>query len=478
MNRIEEEQATASILKEIIENKNIELEQGVYHFDGRYIAKSTRSLWQSIKDNPPGFILECKAASPSKGLMCKNYQPRELALTYQPYAAAISVLTDQKYFSGNFEHLQQVSNAVDIPVLCKDFFIDPEQVQRARQHGADAILIMLSVVDDALYQRLADTASSLDMDVLTEVHQPQEIQRAINLGAKIIGINNRDLHSLKTDISLTISLSDLIPDDVLLISESGFSQHTQIEQMKNLKRPVDGFLIGSHLSQSEYLIHELKQLKYGAVKICGITSVFDAMNAFESGVSYGGLIFSHQSSRKVSLDKAKTIVGSVNLKWVGVFTETSLEEIETVVYNLKLSAVQIHWHATEAFFDALKNILPERCEIWQVLKIHDLKTLQHLTLTSDSVDRLLIEPTGELAGGNGLSFPWDNINLVDRDFSKIIVAGGINPSNIQQIKKYQFGIVDVNSGVETKPGVKSLEKIAQLFSNLLLSNEQKRRVAE
>ena len=193
----------------------------------------------------PALIMECKSASPSRGTIRADYDPAGLARAYAPWAAAVSVLTEPDRFNGSFEDLAAVRAAVDAPVLCKDFVVDPVQVLAARSLGADAILLMLSVVPDDVYRELADLAADLGMDVLTEVSTPEEMHRAARLGARVIGINNRDLRTLATDIARTEELAPLAPSGVVLVGESGVGSADDVRRLAGL---VDALLIGSALS--------------------------------------------------------------------------------------------------------------------------------------------------------------------------------------------------------------------------------------
>ena len=151
-----------------------------------------------------------KKASPSKGLIRENFDLDEIIQAYSPYAACISVLTDEKYFQGKFEYLEYVRSRVTQPVINKDFFIDPYQIYLARYHNADAVLLMLSVLDDTQYTELAALAEQYQLDVLTEVSNEPEVLRACALKAKIIGINNRNLRDLSTDLATTERLVPLV----------------------------------------------------------------------------------------------------------------------------------------------------------------------------------------------------------------------------------------------------------------------------
>ena len=221
------------------------------------VQKSDRSFYSALAKGThqkPAYILECKKASPSKGLIRAEFNLEDIANVYKHYASAVSVLTDEKYFQGNFEFLPLVRAIVSQPVLCKDFMISEYQVYLARYYQADAILLMLSVVNDETYRVLADLAHSLGMGVLTETSNEEEFERALALGAKIIGVNNRNLHDLTVDLNRVVELTekyaDRIPTDVRIISESGIYNHKQIRQ---LQKVAHGFLIGSSLMGNQDL---------------------------------------------------------------------------------------------------------------------------------------------------------------------------------------------------------------------------------
>lgn len=219
------------------------------------LEASSRSFEEALRtrsgpgrSSRPALILECKSASPSLGTIRPDYDPAALASHYAPHAAAISVLTEPDRFNGSFEDLAVVRAAVDQPILAKDFIVDPLQVLIARHLGADAILLMLSVVPDEAYTELAGLAAALGMDVLTEVSTPEEMHRAARLEARIIGINNRDLRTLDTDIARTEVLAPLAPSGAVLIAESGVSTPDDVRRLSGL---VDALLIGSSLSAAE-----------------------------------------------------------------------------------------------------------------------------------------------------------------------------------------------------------------------------------
>ena len=193
-----------------------------------------------------GLITEIKCSSPSAGIIRTDFNPTSLAKDYAAAGAScISVLTDEFYFSGHDTHLSSARSFVDLPFLRKDFIIDPYQVFESRALGADAILIIVAAVDDSLATDLELTAFELGMDVLVEVHNKMELQRALKLQTKLIGINNRNLKTMATDIGTTEFLSEEISADYTIVSESGLKSPTDLARMA--QSGVRCFLIGESL---------------------------------------------------------------------------------------------------------------------------------------------------------------------------------------------------------------------------------------
>ena len=247
--------ATGTVLDSIVQARREridELRTRFGHLRAEELERSQRSFAAALRTRSsqrrspqPALIMECKAASPSRGTIRSDYDPASLAAQYAPYASAVSVLTEPDRFNGSFDDLAAVREVVDVPVLCKDFIVDEVQVLAARSLGADAVLLMLSVVPDDVYRELAELAHSLGMEVLTEVSTPQEMHRASALGAEVIGINNRDLRTLETDLARTEEMAPLAPAGVVLVGESGVGAAEDVRRLSGL---VDALLVGSSLS--------------------------------------------------------------------------------------------------------------------------------------------------------------------------------------------------------------------------------------
>jgi indole-3-glycerol phosphate synthase len=252
-----------SILDEIIRDKRIEVagrersrpieelrERARAVAPPRRLERALRGDGGAGRRAPFRVIAEVKKASPSKGIIRADFDPVAIATAYQRGgAAAISVLTDAKHFQGSLEHLEAVRAAVELPLLRKDFFIDLYQVWEARAAGADAILLILAAIpSDEELQRLAREAESLGMDVLWEVHEPDELRRLIPLRPKLVGINNRSLRTFEVTLETTRRLLPEVPGDALAVSESGFSRRDELETMREWG--VHAFLIGESLMRA------------------------------------------------------------------------------------------------------------------------------------------------------------------------------------------------------------------------------------
>jgi len=395
------------------------------------LTRSDRDFYQALSGDNTVFILECKKASPSKGLIRANFDLDEIACVYDKYADAISVLTDEKYFQGRFEFLPQVRAQVSQPVLCKDFMLDPYQVYLARHYQADAILLMLSILNDDQYRQLAAVAHDLGMGVLTEVSNQQELNRALALNAKVIGINNRNLRDLSTDLNRTKQLAPLIPAGTIIISESGIYTH---QQVRDLATFAHGFLIGSSLMAQANLELAVRKIVLGEHKVCGLTRANDAAKAYQAGAVFGGLIFVEQSKRVVDVAQARLTMCGAPLHYVGV------EENAQYVRELRAT-------------------LPASIEIWKAYGVSD--TLPQLL--TESIDRHLLDAQiGAQSGGTGHSFDW---RLLPQHHD-LMLAGGLSAENVAQAAQLGCRGLDFNSGVESAPGQKDANKLQQVFQQL------------
>lgn len=413
----------------------------------------------SLQSSDLGFILECKAASPSAGVLIENYAPGKLAKQFDSVASAISVLTEPEFFGGSLSHLDQVRSAVKAPVLRKDFILGAHEVQEARAHGADAVLLMLSVLDDVTWQSCFDQARRLKMDVLTEVHDEDELERALALKAPIIGINNRNLKTLQTDLSVTERLAPLIPRDRYVISESGITGREDIYRLGHL---VNGFLVGSGLSRQQHPGRAARELIYGRVKVCGLSLERDAVDAWTLGATMGGLIFAPGSPRQVDFEVGRRLVAAApDLMWVGVYRDQPEAEIAEHAKKLNLAAVQLHGRENGSYCRQLRQILPADCRIWKAVEAtRPIPAPREL-----GADRVLIDSrvSGYL-GGTGKAF--DASLLRGQALEHCILAGGVSRDNLDDAVSLGPWMIDINSGVESAPGHKDARKLSEVMRHL------------
>lgn len=446
-----------TVLKKIVADKRVWIterkqQQSLESFQ-QQIQPSTRNFYYALSGTRTTFILECKKASPSKGIIRANFDPVAIANIYRHYASAISVLTDEKYFQGNFDFLRQVSQTVRQPVLCKDFIVDPWQIYLARLYQADAILLMLSVLDDDNYRALAAVTHSLQMGVLTEVTNEEECARAIALEAKVVGINNRDLRDLSIDLNRTRMLAPRLPAGVTVISESGINQYRQV---RDLSHYVNGFLIGSVLMAETDLNMAVKRVLLGANKVCGLTRVADARAALEVGAIYGGLIFVAGSPRHVDITTARNVMAGAALRYVGVFRDTPVSEVIAITAALSLAVVQLHGNEDQAYIDELRLTLPLDCRIWKTLDMRQVLPTRDLA----QVDCYVLDN----GGGSGKLFDWSLLNGATLD--NVMLAGGLAEDNCMAAARLGCTGLDFNSGVESSPGIKDHQKLATVFQIL------------
>src|SRR6266513_279473 len=209
----------------------------------------TRGFARTLTGNTRRIIAEIKKASPSKGLIRADFDPVSIAKDYAAHgASAISVLTEERFFQGSLDFLEQIHDAVTVPLLRKDFMLDPYQIVEAKSYGADAVLFIVAMLDPGLMGELHEQAVSLSLDTLFEVHSEKELESAVAAGAQLIGINNRDLKTFEVSLSTTERLAPLVPAGMLAVCESGIDSTDHIRRVERLG--VHAFLIGEALMRA------------------------------------------------------------------------------------------------------------------------------------------------------------------------------------------------------------------------------------
>ena len=251
---------TPDILKKIVNRKLEEIAQRLSErplelLEGELAQASpvrgfADAIVEKIDAGRAGVIAEIKRASPSKGILRENFKPAEIACSYAAGGAAcLSVLTDIDFFQGSDAYLRQARAACDLPVIRKDFIIDPYQVYEARAMGADCILLIVACLDDRQLKTLNDLAHHLGMDVLIEVHDAEELDRALRVENRLIGINNRDLRTFEVSLETTLEMLPRIPSDRILVTESGILNREDVALMR--ENEVNAFLVGEAFMRAE-----------------------------------------------------------------------------------------------------------------------------------------------------------------------------------------------------------------------------------
>ena len=262
---------TPDILVKILQRKQEEIaarsaksalaEQRLKAADAMPVRGFVDSMRKRIAAGDPAVIAEIKKASPSKGLLREHFVPAEIAQQYQQGGAAcLSILTDQDFFQGHEQYLMEARAACELPVIRKDFIVDPYQVYEARAIHADCILLIVAALEDAQMEDLCGLAQELGMDVLVEVHDRAELERALPLNLPLMGINNRNLRTFETSLQTTLDLLALIPEETIVVTESGIHSQADVQLMR--QHQVNAFLVGEAFMRAEDPGQQLKTLFY------------------------------------------------------------------------------------------------------------------------------------------------------------------------------------------------------------------------
>nr|WP_314446046.1 bifunctional indole-3-glycerol-phosphate synthase TrpC/phosphoribosylanthranilate isomerase TrpF [uncultured Sphingomonas sp.] len=442
----------ADVLGEIVAHKRREVAERLRGFDAANIAPTTRSLRAALRRPGARFIMEVKLASPSGHR--SNHSVETAIAAYAGVADAVSCLTDERFFGGSFMALETVRARFDGPVLAKDFVVVPAQVAEARRHGADAVLCMLSVLADEEARLVMAEAERLGMDVLVEVHDEAELARALALGATLVGINNRDLKTLKTDLAVTERLAALVPDEVTLVSESGVLTRADVER---LGAHADAFLVGSSLMAADDVHEAARALVFGRVKVCGLTRKEDVAAAAAAGATHAGIIQVRGTPRVVTAEQGCAVAEAARaagLKPVGVFRDEEPRDVVRVAQALNLAAVQLHGNETPAAVTETRNGFDG--EIWTA------------GFEERGGDRLLFDSPG---GGTGVTCDWDAVAAHPAK-SNAFLAGGIGPDNARAAQRTGVYGLDASSRLESAPGIKDHQKVQALFDALRLPDRR------
>lgn len=472
----------------------------------------------SSHSNSVGVLAEIKRASPSKGNIDLSVDVPSQALSYaHAGAVAVSVLTEPNWFKGRLQDMQLVRKALEgvhhrPAVLRKDFIINEYQILEARCYGADTILLIVAILSDSELSLLMAYSRLLGMEPLVEVATDEEMRRAVSAGSKVIGVNNRDLHTFTVDMDRTSHLSRLVPPEVFLIALSGISTRADVE--KYMASGARGVLVGEALMKSsdapslikslmglerEMILHQAVSSPRTLVKICGITNADDAAASAKAGANLLGLIFA-PSPRQVSMEQAQTIsssLGRLNSQakpnffhcdadtwfnlchdwieeriktadgplFVGVFSNASYTHINAVVKEVGLDLVQLHGDEPPAL---ARLISVPVIKVFHVMEDDTPASIgSRIQKFVGSAHAMLLDTgvKGKVQqGGAGLAFDWDLATELQSQYP-ILVAGGLDPTNVSDaIRKISPWGVDVSSGLEKEKGIKDHTKILKFMA--------------
>ena len=441
----------------------------------------------ALRQQDFNFICEVKKASPSKGIIAEHFPYLDIAKEYEVAgAAAISVLTEPDFFKGDKKYLQEIANTVKIPVLRKDFIIDEYQIYQAKVWGASAILLICACLDVPTLTKFRELADSLGLSSLVEAHDEHEVQMAIDCGARIIGVNNRNLKDFTVDVQNSVRLRNLVQDDVIFVSESGLETPEDIQVLRD--NNIGVALMGETFMRSPNKVEKLAYL-YGStyytpkVKMCGISKGETIPAIVDAKPDYMGLVFA-PSKRQVTVDQAKTLVEELHkqyanrynrdaeqysnqtlihqesIKTVGVFVNETVENLLKIAEEVKLDVIQLHGDEDEAFIQTLKE--QSNVEVWKAVQVRSAADAE--AWIDSSADMLLFDAYHkDERGGMGEVFDWSSLDEFERPF---MLAGGIDSTNVARaIRTVRPYGIDISSGIETE-GVKDDEKI-KAFTNIV-----------
>ena len=441
-------------------------------------------LERALRASGRRFILEVKAASPSEGLMRGRVDTDVYARTYGRFADAVSVVTEPDFFAGSFDRLADIRQKTVLPILAKDFFVKEAQILAAARAGADAVLLMLSVLSDVGYRKLAAFAQSLGLEILTEADSETDLARARRLGARLIGINNRDLRTLTVDRRRVETLLDMASEDAVVVAESGYATAADLAASS-----ARVFLCGSAVSKALDVSVGVRELLYGKSKVCGITRVKDAVAAAKAGAVAVGIILAERSSRKVSTQAAAELSAAVRRQTelaglpVEIVAVADAQEVTGEVLKtldaMQADVVQLHGSLSQVLKTAevLKRAFPDVKTVVAV-GLPTVATAHCRAAVKDDVQKIeaafearLIDRVtlDHAAGGTGSGFDRDLLPLF-ATLPRVTLAGGITPENVIDLQRAALSAglrlsgFDFNSGVEDAPGVKSAEKIGRAFA--------------
>jgi indole-3-glycerol phosphate synthase / phosphoribosylanthranilate isomerase len=445
------------------------------------LQSGSRRFSSALRDRSrPNIIAEFKRRSPSKGPINSEADPAAMARVYESAgAAAISVLTEEDYFDGSLDDLRRVREASRLPMLCKDFIFDEYQVYESAAAGADALLLIVAALDDERLNSLRTIAEEeLGIDALVEVHTKHELDRAIAAGARMIGVNNRDLHTFAVSVATSHALARAASKDTILVSESGLTP-ADVRELRNLG--YSGFLVGEALMRASDPAKAIRDFigepepltpRSVFVKICGITNVEDAHTAVEAGADMLGFNFYRPSPRFIEPDAAREIIAAVRAEtrseqarviMLGVFVNESVESVISIAERSGLDGIQLHGDETIEYCHELKQQAPQQ---FAIKVVRSNGAVDFPGLSRYAVDAFMLDAYDpKLRGGTGQTADWTLAREAARHLTRLFLAGGLSPENVcEAISAVRPYAVDACSALELSPGKKDYTRMKQFVA--------------
>ena len=396
------------------------------------------------------FICECKKASPSKGLIAPDFPYVQIAKEYESAGAScISVLTEPKWFLGKDTYLEEITKAVNIPCLRKDFIVDEYMIYEAKLLGASAVLLICALLSPKQLQAYLALCDELGLSALVEAHDEHEIEMALQAGARLIGVNNRNLKTFSVDTQNSQRLRHKVQGDVLFVSESGIQDEYDVASLFEIG--VDAVLIGEALMKAENKTAKLATLKRQLprsqvttkVKLCGLSRLEDIQVANQLLPDYIGFVFAPPSKRAISIEQAKFLKAHLDpsIQAVGVFVNENPAQVAALLNQKIIDVAQLHGQESEDYVQELRSLTDK--PIWQAFSIQDAQSVAQAF--QSKADGLVLDA----GAGQGAVFDWTLLDALSSE-RPYFLAGGLSPDNVALAidHLHPYGL-DASSSLET-----------------------------
>ncbi len=478
--------AEAGILERIVASKEAEVAA---------LRRNRRALARAADEAPPALpvlgpvaansrvsvFAEVKRRSPGAGAIAPELDPVALSAAYQAGGAGVvSVLTDGPWFGGSLADLEAVARARTVPVLRKDFVVDEMQVLEARAAGASLVLLVVRILGAALLADLRAMVHDLGMAALVEAHDEAEVDAALDAGARLVGINNRDLASFETGLQVTERLAPRVPEDVLVVSESGITDAADVARVA--AAGAAAVLVGEALVRSGDPARAVAEMaavsrragrastrtamnvrttrtraRTTAAKVCGVTTPPDAAAVADAGADYVGVVLSPGYGRSVSLGRARRVFeacAGARVRRVGVFVDEEPRQVVEAARALRLDVVQLHGRETPRVVAGVGAEGPWR--VWKTIHagLGAVRLADAVAPYAGTADGVLVDAWDPNSpGGTGRAFVWDGVSREVRRAAPdavFVAAGGMTPANAAHaVRALAPDVLDVSSGVES-----------------------------